>query len=184
MTRASTQGISLFPAHQSIVDKVVAMLGLEGSTFSPAIQFIITDWARMRGLRDASPVEFAASSSVFIGYLTLINFAIALEQNEPVYVASYIETTHGSIEGQRTDHHYIMVTQPDIQNRVHYCRIPVVRLVYHNGIAFAPDYAEQLAKVAQVQGEVEGQLVGEGFALRRGMVALPRDLDLLVAEIG
>lgn len=114
-----------------------------------------------------------------IGYPRLSDLIIAVYPSEPVYVAPHVETTFGNIEGQRTDHHYIMVTQPDARNRVHYCRIPVVKLVYHNGIAFAPDYAEQLAKVEQVQGEVEGQLVGEGFTLRRGIVATPKELELI-----
>lgn len=119
-----------------------------------------------------------------IGYPRLSDLIVALYSSEPVYVAPHIETTYGPTEGQRTDHHYIMVTQPDARNRVHYCLIPGVPLVYHNGIAFAPDYAEQLAKVDQVQREVEGQLVGDGFALRQGMVAMPKGLELIVAEIG
>lgn len=108
-----------------------------------------------------------------IGYLTLTDLIRALDPTEPVYVAAVVESIHGTVPGQRTDHHAIMVTQPDDRNRVHYCRIPVVRLVYHNGIAFAPDYGEQLRKVETVQGEVEARLVGEGFGVRMGMVGMP-----------
>jgi hypothetical protein len=116
------------------------------------------------------------SSFLPIGYRTLTDFILALDPSQSVYVAPHVETTHGAAPGQHTDHHFIVVTQPDDKNRVHYCRIPVIRLIYHNGIAFAPDYAEELAKVEQVQGEVEERLIGEGFTLRRGMVAMPKDL--------
>jgi N-dimethylarginine dimethylaminohydrolase len=114
-----------------------------------------------------------------IAYLHLPGMVSILDANQPVYVAPLVESAAGTTPGQQTDHHYIMVTQPDALNRVHYCRILVVRLVYHNGIAFAPDYAEQLAKVEEVRGEVEAWLVGEGYEVRAGMVALPEGMMLL-----
>lgn len=122
-------------------------------------------------------------SPLHIGYLSLSNLAYALNPSEPVYVAPYVETTWGAAPGQNTDHHFIMVTQPDDKNRVHYCRIPVVRLVYHNGIAFAPDYAEQLEKVDVMLGEVEDRLRGEGYNLRRGIVMMPQILRFTITEI-
>lgn len=114
-----------------------------------------------------------------IGYLRLSDLAIALDSSQPVYVAPLVESTNGNSMEQHTDHHSIMVTQPDAKNRVHYCRIPVVQLVYHNGIAFAPDYRDQLAKVVQVRGEVEAWLIGEGFNVWAGMVALPQEMILV-----
>jgi hypothetical protein len=53
--RAKTRGLSLFPNHEAIVDHAAAMRGLQGNTFSPAIQFIITDWATLRGLIPPPP---------------------------------------------------------------------------------------------------------------------------------
>jgi len=122
-------------------------------------------------------------TSLPIGYTHLNNLIVALDQTQPVYVAPHIETTQGTAQGQHTDHHYIIITQPDALNRVHYCRIPVVRLVYHNGIAFAPDYGEQLARVESVRGEVERWLVGEGFKVRAGMVGLPEGVMLVEGEV-
>jgi hypothetical protein len=117
--------------------------------------------------------------SLAIGYSRLTDFIPALDITQPVYVVSHVETTHGTVPGQRCDHHYIMVTHPDVRNRIHYCRISVVQLVYHNGIAFAPDCGEQLGKVDAVQREVEAWIVGEGFMVRQGMVALPEGIILI-----
>lgn len=117
--------------------------------------------------------------SLHIGYLRLSDLASALDPLQPVYVASLVESASGTAPGQQTDSHYIMVAQPDVLNRVHYCRILVVRLVYHNGIAFAPDCSEQLAKVEEARAKVEERLVGEGSTVRAGMVALPIGLTLL-----
>lgn len=125
----------------------------------------------------------STDSPLPIGYPRLSNLMIALDQNQPVYVALRVETLYGTVLGQHTDYHYIMVTQPDDKNRVYYCRILVVRLVYHHGIAFARDYREQLATVEQVQGEVEAQLIGEGFKVRRGMVALPEGVMLVEGQL-
>lgn len=114
-----------------------------------------------------------------IGYLRLSDLVTTLDPSQPVYVAPLVESTDGTTPGQQTDHHFIMLTQPDAQNRVHYCRILVVKLVYHNGIAFAPDYRERLAQVEQVRGEVETRLAGEGCTVRKGMVAFPEGLVLV-----
>lgn len=172
--QARTQGVSLFPIHQEIVDIATRQLGLQGNTFSATIQYILTDWARSSGIVSRNGVRNPQNyPTIFIGYMLLKDLASALDQTQPVYVAPHIETVQGTTQGQQTDHHYIMVTQPDDKNRVHYCRIAVVQLVYHNGIAFAPDYREQLAKVEAVRGEVEAWLAGEDFIVRRGMVALP-----------
>jgi hypothetical protein len=183
-TRAKTQGISLFPIHQEIVDIAARQLGLQGNIFSATIQHILVDWARSRGisLRDSRDnlQNYAASHApISIGYLRLSDLATNLDPTRPVYIAPFVESINGTVPGQRTDHHYIMVTQPNALNHVHYCRILVVRLVYHNGIAFAPDYGEQLAKVKQVRGAVETWLVGEGFKVWAGMVALPEGLVLV-----
>jgi hypothetical protein len=116
---------------------------------------------------------------IFIGFLYLKDLSTNLDITQPLYVAPLIESTSWTALGQRIDHHYIMVTQPDVLNRVHYCRIPVVNLVYHNGVAFAPNYEEQLAKMDQMRGKVVAWLVGEGYEVRAGMVALPEGMMLL-----
>ena len=118
-------------------------------------------------------------SSLPIGYPQLRDLTLALDKTQPVYVAAYIEALTGPSPAQRVDNHYIVVTQPDPQNRVHYCRIPVVKLVYHNGVAFAPDYAGQLAWVEQKRAEVEAWLVEKGYQVRMGMVGLPEGMVLI-----
>ena len=123
------------------------------------------------------------SSILPVGYPWLSNLTLALDKTQPVYVASCVEAMTGPSPAQRIDSHYVVVTQPDPQNRVHYCRIPVVKLVYHNGIAFAPDYAEQLAEVEQRQTEVEVRLAGEGYQVRVGMVGLPEGVKLIDGDI-
>jgi hypothetical protein len=60
----------------------------------------------------------------------------------------------------------------------------VVQLVYHNGIAFIPDYEEQLARVKQRRGEVEAWLVGEGYEARGGLVAMPQGVILVEGSFG
>lgn len=119
-----------------------------------------------------------------IGYLRLSDLATSLDPTQPVYVASLVESANGTAPGQHTDHHYIMVTQPDDKNRVHYCRLSVVRLVYHNGIAFAPDYGEQWGTVEAVRREVEAWIVGKGFMVRQGMVGMPKDHQLVEGTLG
>lgn len=122
-------------------------------------------------------------STLAIGYPRLSDLITALDITQLVYVAPQVETTHGAAPGQHIDHYFILVTQPDDKNRVHYCRIPVLQLVYHNGIAFAPDYDEQLEKVDVMLGEVEDRLRGEGYNLRRGIVMMPQILRFTITEI-
>jgi hypothetical protein len=114
-----------------------------------------------------------------IGYSYLSDLIVVLDPASPVYLSSHIEAISGDTEGQRIDHYYIVLTQPDHMNRIHYCRLSVVRLVYHNGIAFAPDYAEQLEEVEVVRSHIEERLEGEGFTVRRGIVALPQSWNLI-----
>lgn len=176
--KATKLSISFYPAHLEVIDRYAQTLGLSGNHVrSPALQKIVSEWAEARGYRLLTSTTgrplYNDVRAISIGYPHLSELAPGLDITQPVYVASHIETTHGTMAGQRSDHHFIMVTQPDDKNRIHYCRIPVVQLVYHHGIAFAPDYAEQLAKVETMRREVETWLVGEGYIIRRGMVALP-----------
>jgi hypothetical protein len=117
------------------------------------------------------------TAPLFIGYPDLSSLVITLDKNEPVYVLNTLETSKGVGEGQRTDHHYVTVSQPDVHNRVHYLRIPVVRLTFLNGIAFAPDYASQLSQVEQNRAEVWQWLEARGYMLRAAVVALPSGFD-------
>lgn len=179
--KATKLSISFYPAHIEVIDHYAQMLGLRGNNVrSPTLQKIVSEWAEARGytlLTSATgrPI-YSLVYPMSVGYLRLSNLASVLDLTQPVYLAPQIETKYGTVEGQHTDHHYIIVTQPDPSNRVHYCRIPAVQLVYHNGIAFAPDYGEQLAKVEQVRGEVETWLAGEEFKVWAGMVALPQGM--------
>lgn len=182
--KATKLSISFYPAHIEVIDRYAEELGLRGNNVrSPTLQKIVSEWAEAQGyslLTSATGRPMYNRVPVMtIGYLRLSDLVDVLDITQPVYVAPHVETTYGSTAGQHTDHHFIVVTQPDTLSRVHYCRIPVVRLVYHHGIAFAPDYGEQLTKVETVRGEVEGRLVGEGFVVRRGMVGLPEGVVLV-----
>jgi hypothetical protein len=73
------------------------------------------------------------------------------------FTVALIDTATRGI-GQHQDNKRTTITswsriQPDALNRVHRCRMVVVKLVYHNGIAFAPHYGQELAKIEQVLGE-------------------------------
>lgn len=182
--KATKLSISFYPAHIELIDRYAQTLGVRGNNVrSPTLQKIVSEWAEARG-----NTLFTSASGrpmynhvhpMSIGYLYLSDLASMLDITQPVYVAPCVESNSGTAPGQHTHAHYIMVTQPDSQNRVHYCRISVVQLVYHNGIAFAPDYGEQLAKVEQVRGEVEAWLTGEEFKVWAGMVALPQGMMLV-----
>lgn len=66
--RAKTRGLSLFPNHEAIIDRAAALRGLQGNTFSPAIQFIITDWAALRGLIPPPPAITDLSDGALTAY--------------------------------------------------------------------------------------------------------------------
>lgn len=66
--RAKTRGLSLFPNHEVIIDRAAALRGLQGNTFSPAIQFIITDWAALRGLTPPPPSVTDLSDGALTAY--------------------------------------------------------------------------------------------------------------------
>ena len=118
-----------------------------------------------------------------IGYLRLQDRVSILDITQPVYGAPQIESISGTGPGQHTDHHYIMVTQPDALNRVHYCRLLVVKLIFHNGIAFAPDYREQLGKLEDARRVVHRWLGGKGQMVQAGMVVLPEGIRLIDSEM-
>lgn len=186
--KATKLSISFYPAHLEVIDHYAQTLGLRGNNVrSPTLQQIVSEWAEVRGYSlvaspSGRPLHHQLHSYLLpIGYLHLNNLIDALDPTQPVYVAPHTEAIQGVAPRQHTDHHFVMVMQPDEQNRVHYCRIPVVRLVYHNGIAFAPDYAEQLAKVYSVLEEVTERLGGERYKVRKGMVAFPLNLQLIEA---
>lgn len=128
------------------------------------------------------PISSLPPPLLLIGYPHLSNLVITIDKNEPVYVLNTFEALEGVGEGQRTDHHYVVVCQPDGHNRVHYCRIPVVRLTYLNGLPFAPDHAEQLARVEQQRAEVWQWLEARGYALRAAVVAVPQGFRLIDGE--
>lgn len=46
--RPTSRGLSLYPDHVKIVEEVALERGIRGNTFSPTIQFIITDYQRLR----------------------------------------------------------------------------------------------------------------------------------------
>ena len=46
--RPTSRGLSLYPDHVQIVEEVAQERGIRGNTFSPTIQFIITDYKRLR----------------------------------------------------------------------------------------------------------------------------------------
>lgn len=123
-----------------------------------------------------------ALSILPIGYSRLSDLAATLDLTQGVFVTPYVETTMGAMPVQRIDQHYIVVTQPDERNRVHYCRIPVVKLIYHNEVAFAPDADEQLVRVEQKRTEIERWLVGKGYQVRAGLVGIPEGVMMQEGE--
>lgn len=118
-----------------------------------------------------------------IGYLRFSDFLSIVDISNAVYLAPLTESINGPTPAQHIEDHYIMVTQLDIKGCVHYYRVLVVRLVYHNGIAFAPDYGAQILKVDQVRYEIEERLTREGFIVRAGMVALPQGMLLVEGNL-
>lgn len=117
-----------------------------------------------------------------IGYQSLAAITAILDKTQPVYLASHIDSRNGNLPGQRIDTHTVIVTQPDTQNRVHYWRVVVCELVYHNGVAFAPDAEMQIRQVEQVRSEVGNWLMGEGCSVIAGMVALPTGSEWLTGD--
>lgn len=59
--QSSTRGISLFPEHYALIEQCAAELRLRGNTFSPAVQFILEEWAEQRALLSLlTPASLAA----------------------------------------------------------------------------------------------------------------------------
>lgn len=115
---------------------------------------------------------------LYIGYPRFSDLTLSIDYTRPVYVAPIVEAKHGTVEGQRVDHHYIVVSQPDMLNHVHYCRVLVTKVTLLNGIPFALNYEEQLSQVERVRQQIEHNLVGEGLIVRVGVVAIPEGLKL------
>ncbi len=109
-----------------------------------------------------------------IGYRHLEDFTHILVRTTPVYVTTLIETTQGSAPGQHTNHYFLMLTQPDRHNRVHYFRLPVAEVVYLNSVPFDGDPAAKWQQADALRDAAEVMLIGKGYTVIEGMVALPQ----------
>ena len=182
--KSTKLSISMYPAHLDVIDEYSRVLDIRAKNVrSTTVQKIIEEWTEDRGHAMVMAVSgrplYRTAHPLGIGYPQLSDLTRVLDITQPIYVVSRVEIATGAVPEQRIDSHFIVVTQPDALNRVHYCRILVVQLVYHNGVAFAPDADEQLAQVEQKRVEIEQWLVGEGYQVRVGIVGLPAGVALV-----
>jgi hypothetical protein len=91
---AKTRGLSLFPAHEAIVEEAAKIRGLEGNTFSPAIQFIIKDWAILRGITPAHSVVDARATAP----LSVFPHMPYAPQGAPPHILHDNKSTEGEAE--------------------------------------------------------------------------------------
>lgn len=53
--QTSRHSLSLYEDHLAVISQAITLRGLRGNSFSPAVQYIIEDWAKQRGLAPSPP---------------------------------------------------------------------------------------------------------------------------------
>ena len=114
-----------------------------------------------------------------IGYRHLDDFTRILVRTSPLYATVLIETTQGNALGQHTEHYFLMLTQPDWHNRVHYFRLPLTEVVYLNGVPFDADPAAKWQLAHGWRDGIAEVLTGKGYTVIEGMAALPQGYTLI-----
>jgi hypothetical protein len=112
---------------------------------------------------------------LYIGYVRLDEWVCVIDSPSPVYAHLLVVEVHCNEGDRRIDHHRLVVGQPDVRNRVHYCRMTVATLVYINGVPFDPEHERVIAKAKRVYEQVVSWLE-QDFTVWRGMVAMPKGL--------
>jgi hypothetical protein len=69
----------------------------------------------------------------------------------PIYVAIRVRPVMSEVPGSRMDEHVIVVSTANLHHRIQNCRIPVVRLVYFNGVSFDPNHEELVTEVERAR---------------------------------
>lgn len=118
---------------------------------------------------------------LYIGYVRLDEWVCVIDPAVPVYAHLLVEQEHPNEEDRRIDHHRLLVGQPDVQNRVHYCCMTLATLVYINGVPFDPEHERVIAEAKQVYEQVVRWLE-QDFTVWRGIVAMPEGLLQAEAE--
>jgi hypothetical protein len=115
--------------------------------------------------------------NVYFGYERLEDLCRLVSTSLPVYVAIRVRSQMSEVPGSRVDEHEIVVSTADLHHRIHYCRIPVVRLVYMNGISFDPNHDVFVTEVDIAREAVWQWLVEAGQVVVQGMIAMPEGMQ-------
>jgi len=109
----------------------------------------------------------------YIGYGSLEEFAGSVNKGEPVYGCLVKESVSGE-RGMRSDFVVALVSQPQ-GDRVHYFRCTLAVLQYVHNAPFNFDFEERRAHAEQAWDLMVEWLLEQGFSVRDGVVAMPRD---------
>lgn len=118
------------------------------------------------------------TTSHFIAYGQLEEWASVADAQQPVYAQLTIERGSVASLGARTDRYAIMVAQLDAVHHVHCCRLLVGSVGYVNERPFGADHQERIEHAHQAWERVQAWLAAQGFTVRFVSVAHPRDLVL------
>jgi len=116
---------------------------------------------------------------VYIGYPTLEAWAQVVRKDEPVYACLVEEPQPPDSHGIQTVLLVIWVSQhrPSAQE-VHYFRCRVGVLEYVGSTPFGNDHPERKQRAEGAWGVIRSWLEEQGFSVREGVIAHPKDLKL------
>jgi hypothetical protein len=117
--------------------------------------------------------------NVYIGYERLEDLCRLVMTPLPVYVATRVRSVMSEVPGSRVDEHDIVVSTADGHHRIHYCRIPVARLVYLNGVSFDPNHDLFVSEVETACEVVWQWLKDAGRVVVKGIIAMPEGMQEL-----
>jgi hypothetical protein len=115
--------------------------------------------------------------NMYIGYERLEDLCRLVVTPLPIYVTMRVRSQMSEIPGSRVDEHAIVVSTADLHHRIHYGRIPVVRLVYVNGVSFDPNHDAWVTEVERAREIVWAWLKEAGRVVVQGMIAMPEGMQ-------
>lgn len=110
--------------------------------------------------------------NVYFGYERLEDLCRLVFTPLPVYVAIRVRSLMSEVPGSRVDEHEIVVSTADVHHR-----IPVVRLVYINGVSFDPNHDVFVTEVDLARESVWQWLLEAGRVVVQGMIAMPEGIQ-------
>lgn len=113
-----------------------------------------------------------------IGYMTLENWLNSIDKEQPVYACLITEPGQTGQYAQRLDKLVVLVSQPESDDIVHYCRLNVASLQYIGDSPYN-DHKRNVAQAEQAWLTIQAWLNEQGLDIREGVISMTQNINLV-----